>query len=332
VAVVALALDEVTGRGDERPGLAPEGEGPAPVDAVAALVRALGHRVEVVRVGYRTLARLEALAVDVALDLTDGIGRDGEPGVEVGELLRRRGVPVTGATPEARLLGDDKGRMRARLAKRGLPVAPGLVVADSAESQAEVEGAPGEGPWVLKPREGGGGVGVEVVRERGALAGRVAAALAVYGALVLESFVDGPELSVTLLSGRALPAVAIDWWDDDVAPHDRVLGFVAKHDPDNGPEWGIQEPPPLPADEVAAAEALAGAAWAAVSGPQGPRGLGRVDLRRGPTGWVVLDVNPAPAFQPTLLRADQGLVATALRAGGVSYLELVRRLLAEAVP
>lgn len=283
------------------------------------------------RLTYATLdERLDALSCDVAINLCDGIGRDGYPGVEVVEGLAARGVPCAGAGRDFSLVGVDKAVTRARLVERGLRVPRGVVVDDDPAALREVTAL--RPPVVIKPREGGGSVGVEVVALAADVPARVEAARARYGGLVVEELVGGPELSVALLGHgerlRALPAVEVVF-AAGTPPEARALLFDDKHDLaalEPG-RWWLECPTDRPAEERARIEAAARAAYEAVGGD----GHGRVDLRLGPEGPVILEVNPNPVLEPVLRRDEQGLYARALAAGGVSLMEWVRLLIEDAL-
>lgn len=332
VAVLALDLAQAPpGRGDEAwtPPVCGRGDAAGAhgdaAAAMAALARALGHEVVVVRLAYPTLDRLDDLRCDVALNLCEGLGRDGFPGVEVVEALGARGVPCAGADRDFLLLGLDKALARARLARRGVPVPRGVVVDDATPLEALDALRP---PLVVKPREGGGSVGLAVALDAAAARARTAAARATYGGLLVEELVQGPELSVPVLGAgptlRVLPAVEVAF-APEVPPADRVLRFADKHAPPG--DWWLEAPPRLPGDLVRQAEATARAAYEALGG----RGHGRVDLRLGSDGPVVLEVNPNPSLEPALRREEQGLYARSLAAAGVSLVEWLQRLLDDAL-
>lgn len=327
VAVLALDLAApVRGRGDEDWVPPP---GPPGVDAAAAielLARALGHEAELLRLRYPDLDRLDDLRCDVAVNLCDGIGRDGYPGIEVVEALGARGIPCAGADRDFLALGLDKAAVRRRLDARGLRVAPGLAV----EREEDLRGlAALRPPLVVKPREGGGSVGLGVAATAAEAAALVARAHATYGGLVVEELVAGPELSVAIVgtgaAARVLPPVEVAF-ADDVPPTARVLGFEDKHAPARE-GWWLECPARVAPDRLEDVLRTARAAYDAVGGC----GHGRVDLRLADAGPVVLEVNPNPLLEPTLTREEQGLYGTALRAGGVSLAEWLRLLLEDAL-
>lgn len=330
VAVLALDLTaRAAGRGEETWEPPPGAPGADAADALALLARALGHQVEVLRLTYGGLERLDALRCDVALNLCEGIGRDGFPGVEVLEALSARGVPCAGADRDFLLLGLDKAAARARLVRCGVPVAPGVLLDDAPGALAALDRL--RPPLVLKPREGGGSVGVQVALDLPAARDLAADARSTYGALIVEELVGGPELSVALLGAgarlRALPPVEVAF-DEATPAHARLLRFVDKHDPAAAEAggWWLEAPPRLDAAVVAAAVATARAAYEALGGC----GHGRVDLRLGAGGPVVLEVNPNPTLEPTLLRAEQGLYARSLAAARLPLVEWMRLLLDDA--
>lgn len=331
--VVVLALDLAApgvGRGDEAWEPPPDdGAALDPAEACALLARAAGHEAQVLRLGYGALEQLDALdARDlVALNLVEGVGRDGDPGVEVIEALHARGVPVAGADRDFLLLGLDKAVARERLARRGVPVAPGVVIDDAPDALDAL--ARLRPPLVVKPREGGGSAGLEVVVDARAVRSAVEQARRTYGGLVVEELVAGPEVSVALLGSgerlRVLPPVEVAY-ADDAPPAVRVLRFADKHGEPTG-RWWLEQPPRLSGAALEEVVVTARAAYEALGGC----GHGRVDLRLGPSGPVVLEVNPNPSLVPTLVREEQGLYARALAAGRVSLVAWVRLLIDDAL-
>jgi biotin carboxylase len=108
---------------------------------------------------------------------------------------------LRGLTPESAELACDKGLMRERWARDGLPGPPFRVATtwEQAEVAAERVGL----PLVVKPADsGGGGRGVSVVRDRDELrwAWDFAHPFARNGRVVVEGYVEGTELTVETIS------------------------------------------------------------------------------------------------------------------------------------
>jgi acetyl-CoA/propionyl-CoA carboxylase, biotin carboxylase, biotin carboxyl carrier protein len=107
------------------------------------------------------------------------------------------GIVFVGPTPQAIELMGDKVRARAFVAKHGFPVAPSAIEDDDPETftaRAEAVGF----PLLIKPSAGGGGKGMRIVREAGALADEIVRARSEGeryfgdGRLYVERYVEQP--------------------------------------------------------------------------------------------------------------------------------------------
>ncbi len=107
------------------------------------------------------------------------------------------GLVFVGPTPEAIELMGDKVRARAFVAKAGFPVAPSAIEDDDPATFVARAQAVGF-PLLIKPAAGGGGKGMHIVREAGALAGEIARARSEGqryfgdGRLYVERYVEHP--------------------------------------------------------------------------------------------------------------------------------------------
>jgi D-alanine-D-alanine ligase len=193
----------------------------------------------------------------------------------------------------------DKTRTKAVYANAGLPVAESLI-ADAAEVARRHVLPP---PYVVKPNNEGSSVGIHIVYE-GAngppILGRDAPAR-----LMVEAYVPGRELTVSVLGDRALGVTEIlteGWYD-----------YHAKYAP-GGSRHVI--PAEVPAHISALCLDYALRAHTAL----GCRGLSRTDFRwdeaKGEAGLVLLETNTQPGMTPTSLSPEQA------RATGMSFPEL----------
>jgi acetyl/propionyl-CoA carboxylase alpha subunit len=107
------------------------------------------------------------------------------------------GISFVGPTPEAIDLMGDKVRARAFVAKHGFPVAPSAIEDDDPATFVARAGQVGF-PLLIKPSAGGGGKGMRMVREAGALAEEVIGARREGeryfgdGRLYVERYVENP--------------------------------------------------------------------------------------------------------------------------------------------
>ncbi|MHB1846241.1 MAG: acetyl-CoA carboxylase biotin carboxylase subunit [Deltaproteobacteria bacterium] len=117
---------------------------------------------------------------------------------EFAEVCRNCGIHFIGPTPEAIRLMGNKVRAREAMAKAGLPLLPGSSGVLRDEDEAEQVAREVGFPVILKAAAGGGGRGMKIVREAGALRSALATAraeaMASFGSpdMFLERYVEHP--------------------------------------------------------------------------------------------------------------------------------------------
>jgi acetyl-CoA/propionyl-CoA carboxylase biotin carboxyl carrier protein len=118
--------------------------------------------------------------------------------VALAEACAAAGLAFIGPGIEALQIMGDKARSRAHVSERGVPVVPGFDAAGLSDAEIAVHAAGIGYPLLVKPSAGGGGKGMEIVRDAGGLASalssarRVAAASFGDDALVLERLIGRP--------------------------------------------------------------------------------------------------------------------------------------------
>lgn len=171
-----------------------------------------GHRVTLLDLNDRLVTTLSEGSFDVAYLALHG--RAGEDGTIQG-LLDLLGVPFTGPDAVASALAWDKAIFKGVVRRKGLPVPEGIAV--SAEAVRDMGAAHAldrivarlDLPLVVKPAQGGGSMGVRFVATPDELAPALVATLSYHDVAVVERFVTGTELAVTVLDGAPLPPVEI---------------------------------------------------------------------------------------------------------------------------
>jgi len=175
----------------------------------------------------------EVVAIDVQRDIDQVLRREkidtafpvlhgkwGEDGSIQG-LLECMGIPYAGPSVFGAALTMDKEVTLRLLEGHGVPVPKGVVwTRDKGECSAAV--MPVQGPWIVKPVREGSSYGVTRVTDPNKLAEAVDAALAMDDRALVEELLDGPELTVGVLEGRALPVV-------EIAPKDGWFDFESKY-------------------------------------------------------------------------------------------------------
>jgi D-alanine-D-alanine ligase len=275
-----------------------------------ALAR-LGHEVLALDVGGDLVKRLRAERPDVAFVAMHGPG--GEDGTTQ-ELLEILGIPFTGPGVAACMRCIDKVLAKHVMRAEGVPTPDWFAFNETAFRELGAGDALGEleqrlgFPLVVKPSRGGSALGVRFAAAAGEVPGALVSAFSYDERILLERFVDGRELAVSVLGDEALPVV-----EAIPAGGDRY-DFEARYEIGRTTFACPAELAEGEADEVTTA---ALGAYNAL----GCSGFSRVDLILGVAGPEVLEVNAIPGL------TDTSLLPQAAEAAGLSFEQLVARIL-----
>jgi len=233
-------------------------------------------------------------------------GPGGEDGVVQG-LLEWMKIPYTGSGVMASALAMDKAASKKLFEAAGLPTAKWKAIKKT-DVHARAN-PPLPFPFVVKPASQGSAVGVTIVRSAKQWPAALRTAFRYDSTALVETFLQGPEITVGILGAQALPVIEI------LPQHDRPFyDFHAKYAP-----GGSRHILPARISKAQAAESarLSLVACAAL----GTRGVARVDLivdkKRGP---MLLEVNTIPGMTET------SLLPEAAAAAGISFDLLVCRI------
>ena len=264
--------------------------------AIVDALRGEGFDVRAIDAGRDLPSKLAG--IDVVYNALHGTyGEDGR----VQGLLDWMGIPYTGEGLEASYASFDKARAKSLMRAAGVRVAEDRLIRAADLAEITLPFAP---PLVVKPTSEGSSVGVTIVRTAADWDAAKANAAGM-GDVLIERFIDGPELSVAIIGDAVLGCVEID-------PARGFYDYTAKYAANSGTAYHL--PPRLPADVIAAAEAEILAAHHAL----GCRGVTRSEVIVAPEGPVVLEVNTLPGMTGTSLvpkiAASQGIDFGALLA------------------
>jgi D-alanine-D-alanine ligase len=235
-------------------------------------------------------------------------GRFGEDGMVQG-ALELLGIPYTGSGVMASALGMDKWRSKLIWQAGRLPI-PDFLIIDAASSAADVVGQLGL-PLFVKPANEGSSVGISKVKSQDELHAAYLTAAKHDQLVIAESFIGGGEYTVAILGKQALPVIKIE-------PAGEFYDYEAKYLRD---DTRYLCPSGLNAEQEAEMQRLALQAFALIGG----QGWGRVDFLMSEQGQpYVLEVNTSPGM------TDHSLVPMAARQAGISFEELVLRVLGSA--
>jgi D-alanine-D-alanine ligase len=274
----------------------------------------LGHEVVPLDVGADLIERLRAARPDAAFVAMHG--RDGEDGT-VQELLEVLDIPYTGSGVLACSRSIDKVLTKHLLLEAGLPTPEFFSFGETAfERLGAGQTLPAieqrlDFPIVVKPARGGSALGIKFARSAEDVPGALVNAFSYDDRVVLERYVAGRDLAVSIVDGEVLPIV------EAVPVEEDFYDFEARY------EIGRTQfvcPAALPADATARANAIALAAYRLL----GLSGFGRVDLMlEDATGELyVLEANAIPGLTET------SLLPQAADAAGVGFDSVVARVLA----
>nr|WP_281373080.1 D-alanine--D-alanine ligase [Kineococcus aurantiacus] len=286
---------------------------------VAEALRSSGFDVSVLDADAHLLPRLAADRPDVVWPVLHGaIGEDGA----LRDVLEVLGVPYVGSGPAACRLAWDKPIAQALVQAAGIAVPPSLALPqatfrDLGAQPVLAAAADWAGfPLVVKPSRGGSALGVAVVGDTRDLARAVVDAFAYGDTAVVQRFVPGTEVAVSVVEVagelHVLPAVEVV---ADGGAYDYAARYTA----------GATEffaPARL---SPAVAERVAGAARR-VHGTLGLRHLSRVDFIVPASGDpVFLEANAAPGMTET------SLLPQAAAAAGIALDVLYRGIVESAL-
>ncbi len=274
----------------------------------------LGHDAIAIDVGRDLVARLRAVRPDVVFIALHGPG--GEDGT-VQELLEILDLHYTGPGVAACALCMDKVATKHEIRAGGLPTpdwaafnATAFRELGAAETLEEIEERLGF-PLVVKPASQGSSLGVEFASGREEVPQALLAAFSYDDRVLLERYVDGRELAVSILGAEALPVV------EAIPREEDFFNFEARY------EIGRTEyvcPAELSDQLTQHVQRLSTETYEAL----GCSGFARVDLILGDEGPQVLEVNAIPGL------TDTSLFPMAAEAAGIDFAQLVERILASA--
>jgi D-alanine-D-alanine ligase len=287
-----------------------------------ALTR-LGHEVIAIDAGPELVAQLHECAPDAAFVALHG--RDGEDGTVQG-LLEVIGVPYTGSGPAACMRCTDKALAKYLMREAGIPTPEFTAVKESAIKDLGVAAALPDiarrlgFPLVVKPASQGSALGVKFARSSEELPGAIVGALSYDRKAVIERYVKGRDLAVSVLGAEnerdspvALPVV------EAIPREEAFYNYESRY------EIGMTTfvcPAELPADTSERARELALETYTLL----GCHGVARVDLMLdADSGELsVLETNVGPGLTET------SLLPLAADAAGIGFDELVERILSSA--
>jgi D-alanine-D-alanine ligase len=276
----------------------------------------LGHDVVAVDVGSDLVEQLTAAAPEMAFVALHG--RDGEDGT-IQELLEVMGIPYTGSGVSACIRATDKVLAKHAMRDRAIPTPDFYAFNETAFRElGAAQALPAieerlRFPIVVKPAGQGSALGIKFARTPADVPAALVAAFSYDRKVLLERYVAGRDLAVSILDGVALPIV------EAVPEQEDFYDFESRYE--------IGRTRFVCPAELEDAVAMRSAQLAVeVYELLGCAGFARVDLMlEAATGELyVLEANTIPGLTET------SLLPQAADAAGIEFDELIERIISAA--
>jgi D-alanine-D-alanine ligase len=279
-----------------------EFDSPATIEAIAAVLRGLGHDVVKLGDGRELLEQLLAAPVDFVFNFAEGQGVSRSRESRVPAVLEMLDIPYTGSDPLTLAVTLDKEVAKRLVASAGVAVPGGFVIQPDEEPeqviarQLAISRQALPFPALVKPAWEGSSKGIRnkcLVTTRNELLDVVASLRKDHVQPVLiEDFIEGDEVTVGMVGNDPPQIVGIM----RVMPVNVTNRFVYSLEVkrDYWRQVRYECPARLPLAVIAAIENAAFTAWRTL----GCRDVARVDFRLRGGRPYFLEVNPLPGLHP----------------------------------
>jgi D-alanine-D-alanine ligase len=313
---------DLSGRPDLPDDFQEEFDSPATVEAIAEVLRGLGHQVEKLGDGRGLLERLLADPPEFVFNFAEGqgIGRCRE--ARVPAVLEMLGIPYTGSDPLTLAVTLDKDCAKRLVASAGVTVPAGFVVSPGEEALAERSRL--NFPVIVKPAWEGSSKGIRnkcLVDHPDDLPGVIESIVQDHRQPVLvEEYIAGDELTIGVIGNAPPQIVGVMRVLPTHVTERFVYSLEVKRDWERQVRYEC--PARLSSADAAAVEEAALLAYRAL----GCRDVSRLDFRLRKGVPYFLEVNPLPGLNP-----DYSDLVILGRGAGWSYEQLIATILQEAL-
>jgi D-alanine-D-alanine ligase len=226
-------------------------------------------------------------------------------------MLEMMRIPYTGSGVLASALSMDKIMSKRIFATQSIPTPASHVLYPGEDASQALEKLDFPFPIVVKPASEGSTIGITIVRDRAGLPQAIEHARRYDNRLLLEEYIQGKEITLSVLNGQSLPII-------EIAPKGGFYDYRAKY---TKGETEYIIPPRIGPKVQKEAERVGLEAYNSL----GCEGCARVDMMADEKGGIfVLEVNSMPGMTET------SLVPKAARFAGIDFPELVERILEKA--
>ncbi len=291
-------------------------------ESVTRGIEALGHQAVLANseeIEFRAFPL--AQECDLIIDHTDTYQGRGLLRALVRLLLETRGARIVGSGAQSCFLADDKFSAKSRLAEAGIPTPPGILV-DSRTWTCPEWLRP---PFIMKPVFEHMSRGLALARSKDEAEGIVSDLMRRNQPVLLETYLPGRELAVSLLAGpKGLEVLPILEWSPGEWSPGETKGMLTENFKlaEVEGERRDSRPADLTADLRREVEDLARKAFQVLQ----LRDYARFDVRLSPRGtFFFLEANTTPSLEPF------EALALSAKWAGLDYPALVDRMLSAAL-
>ena len=274
--------------------------------AVLEALTVLGYRAVMIDPDRQLPCQLLDAGIDIAFIALHGQG--GEDGMVQG-LLEVMQIPYTGSGVLASSMAMNKIVTKQLLLYHEMPT-PDFDYVNAGETVADLLKRCHQLPAVVKPSCEGSTIGITIARHPDELEAGILAASKLNGTVLVEDYIDGEELTVSVINDQVLPIIKI-------VPQGGFYDYQAKYVSDS---TRYLVPAPL---ETAITEQIQRVALRACRA-LGCRGAARVDFMLSAGEFYCIEVNTIPGMTAT------SLLPKAAAAAGIRFEQLVEMMLLDA--
>lgn len=256
---------------------------------------------------YDDLSQIKAAGFDRVFIVLHG--RGGEDGTIQG-FLKTLDIPFTGSDVSSSAIGMDKAKTKQIWQSCSLPTASYQIIVKENFKPSTAAAILDDlsGAVMVKPVHEGSSIGMAKAESPEQLIAALDEAFKFDDKVLLESWITGDEFTVSMLNGKALPAISMKTTNV-------FYDYQAKY---QSTDTQYLCPCGLSDEELVVLNQLAEDAFKAV----GCSGWGRVDfMRDSQKNWYLLEVNTVPGM------TEKSLVPKAAKQAGISFDQLVLDIL-----
>jgi D-alanine-D-alanine ligase len=265
--------------------------------AIADALKRCGHRVTTADISPDDTSALDREGIDaIFIALHGTFGEDGQ----VQRLCEQRGLVYVGSGPGASELTMDKDASKRIFQRAGLATPEWVIIDRSAKDDFPL-------PCVIKPVDGGSSLDITIARDEATRESALENLLTTDGMAMIEAFVPGREMTVSVLDDKPLPVI-------EIIPDREFYDYIAKYD-DEATQYIFDTQLPPAIEQHLQAAALT------AHRTLGCKDFSRADfiLDADGTAWL-LEVNTIPGF------TGHSLLPKAAAAAGISFEQLCERI------